>query len=315
MNSNLPALLMAYNRPDKTRNALRSIYESGIRELYVSVDGPKNLLDSNLTKQVVALIQSQSHLFNSVKIQISESNLGCKAGCLLALDWFFSQVRFGIIVEDDVEITSDFVAFVSFFCNQEDSNIWHINGWSLFQIYGGSDIYYESSYGHVWGWATWANKWNQLSRDRRDIPISSITNLHNKGIWYSLTDETDTWDYFWLLSIEAGQGTIISPKNRLTTNIGFDDEATHKRLRSWKQDQVPIKISFKKNVFVISTKLLDQLFEILYLREFSKITVKNYFINLEIFSTVKLLTKIFFIYIYEKIVNIYLSIKNLSFPI
>lgn len=313
--TDLPALLIAYNRPEKTSRALDSIWASGIRELYISIDGPKNnQQDRLLTNQVLKVIQENNSRFETLKLQIGKENLGCKRGCLQALNWFFSQVDFGIIVEDDVEVSTSFVEFVSSISRLKDDSIWHVNGWSLFDVRNNQDEYVSTSYGHVWGWATWAKKWEKIKVEKSEIDQNLIRTPHLFGIWHSIDEWTDTWDYFWLLSIEASQGRIVSPQNRLTTNFGFDSQATHKRLKSWKQDRYPIKVEFKVRPKHEPNLILDQLFETLYLRDFRGFSILSIYSSLKFRSFCYLIGKIVLFFSYEKIVGVYLKVKSLLFP-
>lgn len=313
--SDLTALLIAYNRPDKTRRALQSIWSSGIRNLYVSIDGPKNdNHDRLLTSQVLKVIQENTFRFEALTVQVGKDNLGCKGGCLWALNWYFSQTEFGIVVEDDVEISSPFVEFVSAISRLNDETIWHVNGWSLFDVRNSQGEFLSTNYGHVWGWATWAKKWEEIKVEKSEINRSLIDNPNLLSIWNSLDESTDTWDYFWLLSIETSRGKIISPRNRLTTNFGFDSQATHKRLRSWKQDRLPIKVQLRAKPKYEPNIVLDQLFESLYLREFRSLSIIGMFSTLKFSSFFYLLGKIGLIFLYEQTVGVYLKVKTLFFP-
>jgi hypothetical protein len=313
--SNLPALLIAYNRPEKTRRALDSIWASGIRKLYVSIDGPKNShQDRLLTNQVLKVIQENTSRFEALILQVGNENLGCKQGCLWALNWYFSQVDFGVVVEDDVEISPSFVEFVSTISHLNDESIWHVNGWSLFDVRNTQGEYVSTNYGHVWGWATWAKRWEKVKVEKREIDENLIGNSHLLDIWKSLDEWTDTWDYFWLLSIEVSLGKIASPQNRMTTNFGFDLQATHKRLKSWKQDRLPIKVEFKARPKYEPSLILDQLFESLYLRDFRGLSVIGMLSSLKFRSFCYLIGKIGFFFFYETIVRVYLRVKSLIFP-
>lgn len=315
LQSDLPALLIAYNRPEKARRALESIWSSGIKTLYVSIDGPKNDdQDKLLTRQVLKVIEENSSRFETVMIQVGSANLGCKAGCLWALNWYFSQTEFGVIVEDDVEISPQFIEFVSKVSRLEDETIWHVNGWSLFDVTNSKGEFLPTKYGHVWGWATWAEKWKRIEPEKNNIDKLQINNQHLLNIWNSIDESTDTWDYFWLLSIEASRGKIVSPQNRLTANFGFDSQATHRRLKSWKQDEFPIRVELRAQPKYEANLILDQLFESLYLRDFRGLSIPAMFWTLSFGSFINLLRKISLLFIYERTVRVYLKAKKLILP-
>ena len=40
--SNLPVLILAYNRFDKFNKCINTLYKQGIKKIFLSIDGPKN---------------------------------------------------------------------------------------------------------------------------------------------------------------------------------------------------------------------------------------------------------------------------------
>ena len=43
----LPILILAHSRADKFSNCIKKIYDFGIRNIYLSIDGPRNDRDFN----------------------------------------------------------------------------------------------------------------------------------------------------------------------------------------------------------------------------------------------------------------------------
>ncbi len=236
------ALVIGFNRPDKLKECLIAIVQSGITELYVSLDAPRRdfKLDKELCRICLEVVEEFRYSFSRLNIKVNEINLGCKFGPIAAIDWFFQHEEFGIIIEDDILVTSEFLDYVSSNRNLEFEGYWHLNGWSMFSEYYKFDESYSSCFPMVWGWATWRSCWQQL--DLR-IPAEFIEIFRGENLvpgsekiagfndfWFEIfcnAEKSDAWDYYWVSTIWRNKGLILSPPFALTKNIGFDESATH----------------------------------------------------------------------------------------
>ena len=48
----LPALILGYNRFDKFSRCITTLYEQGIKKVYISIDGPKMIMIKNAQKNI-----------------------------------------------------------------------------------------------------------------------------------------------------------------------------------------------------------------------------------------------------------------------
>lgn len=241
-----PVLFIAFNRPRETEATLKQLLNLGVRDLYISLDAPRigNVYDEQKCKEVMRVITDLLPADAQVKWNIAQRNLGCKIGVSSAISWFFRNVEAGIIVEDDVMISKEFLLFAteSLENYSNDSTIWQINGWSPF--YSNelkSQEFYLSRYPMIWGWATWKSKWIQYSPHLQSSDLvrfekeigNGFLGLQNDQIRYWLTNfesvvnGLDTWDYQWVYRIWSANGRCLAVPERLTTNFGFDSNATH----------------------------------------------------------------------------------------
>ena len=217
MNSNsykTPILFIIFNRPDVTRVVFEEIRKLKPESLFIAADGPRDNKESDIqkcneTRQIVSEIDWKC----SVEKKFSDVNLGCGAGPYSAIDWFFSYVDKGIILEDDCLPSYDFF----YFCREmlerykDNDRIMHISG-NNFQ-YGrkrGNASYYFSTIPHSWGWATWKSAWNNYRFD-------SISEEQRKQIW----------DLQWWHTLGRHNGLAIAPNVNLVSNIGVGEDATH----------------------------------------------------------------------------------------
>lgn len=240
-----PVLFLVFNRLDTTIKVFNKIRDAKPPRLYISSDGAREQKQNENDK----VIEIRKFLIDNidwnceVKTLFNETNLGCKLAVSNAISWFFKNEEQGIILEDDCVPSSSFF----FFCEEmlkkykNDLRIWHISGNNFLSSQEGIyEDYYFSKYVHVWGWATWANRWNAYDVYLNNLPIfinqNQIKNLFFKKnieiIWKNIFINTfenkiDTWDYQWVYTTLSNSGLSIIPRINLVTNIGFGNDATH----------------------------------------------------------------------------------------
>ena len=241
---NVPILFLIFNRPDKTKIVFNRIKELKPKYLFISADGPRP--DKINEKGNCALARSIINEIDwpcELKTNFSDTNLGCKKGVSSGINWFFSNVEEGIILEDDCLPDISFFNFCAVLLEKYryDTRIMHIGGVN-FQggKVRGEASYYFSKINHVWGWATW-----KRALDKFDVNISSFKNLIDEDYLRNIfpgkgeqkywqkhynsvySNRIDTWDYQWHYTIMINNGLSIIPNINLVSNIGFGKEATH----------------------------------------------------------------------------------------
>lgn len=254
--------MIGFNRPELLRRSLIEIHRSGVTTIFISIDGPRigSQTDSKKVNECKIVIEEFQNKFIIMRKRFSDVNQGCKLGVKSAIDWFFENNDFGIIVEDDILISSEFVEF----CAEVDSRfssweeIWQVNGWTPFNYKEASLVPYITRYPMIWGWATWAKKWTyykdeigEKSLTHPSLLLSNLnfdTPLNFDTFWVSkfqkLQRGYDTWDFQWVNTIWVHGGVAISPPLRLTQNIGFDDRATHTKSAGFRHDLKIERIDF-----------------------------------------------------------------------
>ena len=232
-----PVLFLIFNRPDTTQRVFDEIRKAQPPQLFVAADGPRKdrPADYELCKKTRDIIQ-QVDWDCKVFTRFQDENLGCKIGVSSAIDWFFSHVEEGIILEDDCVPDQSFFPFCVEMLQKyrNDERIMMIAGTNyLFLKYDMPESYFFSKYYIIWGWATWRRAWKIYDIKMSDWPkyqesnelgwIYSDKNLIN---WYNdmfqmaYDDKIDTWDIQWWYSCIFQNGLCIVPKYNLISNIG-----------------------------------------------------------------------------------------------
>ena len=179
-----------------------------------------------------------------VKTLFREKNLGCKYAVSGAISWFFENEEMGIILEDDCLPDLAFFPFCQELLERyrHDQRISMISG--INEQFGkkrNDDSYYFSKYTHVWGWASWRNRWNgSYDVDMSKWPgirdgewiADMIGHKQEARYWQNVfervySDEIDTWDYQWAFANFLNSRISILPNVNMISNIGFNEDATH----------------------------------------------------------------------------------------
>jgi hypothetical protein len=242
-----PVLIIFFNRPDHLKQLIEVLSRADVHDLYFASDGPRDENDSILIKAGWDLIKKTYPNLPSERMLFREHNLGCRVAVSSAISWFFSRVKYGIIVEDDCIPNEEFFdvltsGLVRHFTNTE---VFSINATNPFGKQKRLAIPYLSIYPQIWGWASWADRWSLYKLDFMDggeIVRNAISkNFHSKNfmkrwkfqsIWSRILDlagtgKIDTWDYSMLASMWRNQKYSIQLTGNYVKNIGFSQSATH----------------------------------------------------------------------------------------
>lgn len=232
-------LLLIYNRPDLTRRTVNRLLELGVTELYVSADGPKNEADRILCEQARECLSAEGI---QVITNLSGTHRGCRDGVIHGINWFFGQVEEGIILEDDCLPTEAFLHFASELLNRhrKDPSVYMVSGNCPLGRWGSGHSHHFARIGHVWGWATWRDRWQSFDPGLPGHTKFSADKGFNR-LWGNiglalqvrrnaedaLSGRIDTWDFLWTAH-NAMKGRLAAiPCENLVENTGFGMDATH----------------------------------------------------------------------------------------
>lgn len=251
-----PVLFLIFKRPETTRRVFEAIREARPRVLCIAADGPRAGVEGEAalceeTRKITELVDWPCEVHRNYR----DTNRGLQRGIPEAIDWFFSIVEEGIILEDDCLPVSDFFRFASEMLRAYKSipQIMHVNGSNFHRgVTWFSSSCFFSKYNHVWGWATWRRAWKAYTGD-----LSNFGNLFlakkNSNFWLSRKEQIywrkifqrvkdgliKSWDYQWNYSMWLNDGLAVTPNVNLIENIGFGEGATNT------QDQHASKIPDK----------------------------------------------------------------------
>jgi hypothetical protein len=233
----MPCLLLAFVRPEGTLRNLRQLAEHGFKRIYISIDGPRNGVDSSIQTSMEKEIYQLSAKYDiQVRINKSKINQGLSTAVLKGINWFFSIEEHGIILEDDLMVNPDFFNFAQISINV-------INSGNRPAMFSGNQFFADClpedqrrvcTYPLIWGWGT--TKWSWLefvqaydqenSTPLKDAPLR-VRNFLSYGRRRALDRRVDSWAIpLSAFMHDRGYVCWLPPVN-LIMNVGEDTQATH----------------------------------------------------------------------------------------
>jgi hypothetical protein len=238
----LAVLIIAYTRPEGVSYLLESLIISEVRDIYVSIDGPRNEIDKINNKKIKDILVNGSQQSKSrIHINEQKNNLGVAAGVISAVDWFFSNEERGIILEDDILVGKDFFKFALDGLNeyQGDPDVWMISGTQIFPDVKNNLNAVWANYPMIWGWGSWEKKWSEMRSVLLHKKRISIRNLSNPvhlfwavGGNRALSGKVDTWDTQLAYEFIVQKKLCLLPPVNLISNIGNDEFASHTKRKN-----------------------------------------------------------------------------------
>lgn len=235
-----PVLFIVFNRPDTTSQVFERIRTIQPKSLYVVADGPRksvqtDLKNCNEVREIVSKIDWECN----VRTEFKEENVGPENTIKNALNWFFNEVEYGIILEDDCLPSLSFFIYCERLLKkfQQDESINIITGCNFFENRLSDQYnYFIGDFMFSWGWASWARvfkdfKWgHHYSMEQIEQQLNSRYNNRKYANWlfniikHSYESEGN-WDAEFLVSNIMNNKKGITPAVNLISNIG--DTGTH----------------------------------------------------------------------------------------
>ena len=263
-----PIIVFCYNRPDhlrKTLGWLQANKHATDSTLYVFCDGPKaNATDEQIKKieAVRAVVDEQAVVpaFKEVHVLKRSENLGLGTSIITGVTEVINKHGKAIILEDDLETSPFFLDYMNKCLGHYESRK------SVFSISGLSrphpERFYPSDYPydvyvslthHPTGWATWADRWEQVDWDAKAYDVmkdqpemiaalrrieysdwEAIEEIHNVG--------KNLWSVRFALAHFVNHAVSICPIVSYINHIGWDEEATNATASSqWNFDRLADK--------------------------------------------------------------------------
>ena len=230
----IPALLVSYARKDNILNLVDQFFKISDSTLYIHIDKAKSSKIGEIQSELKnSLFKHENR--NRIMILETTNNLGVKRAVISALDWFFESEDFGVIIEDDLKLTTDFYEFVDM--NKQllydDESILMLSGNKLFND---NQNYFATftNYPQIWGWATTRKNWLMLKKAYAEVDFYKKSKIRFRvkqfwkiGSWRVKCGKLDTWDIPIARYMLMENKYCLLPNENLVENIGDDEFASH----------------------------------------------------------------------------------------
>jgi hypothetical protein len=141
------------------------------------------------------------------------------------------------VLEDDLITTQNFLSFMNASLNEykQKTDVFSISGYS-FNLHSTNNEYKESGYflkrGWSWGWATWADRWNNIDWEVKDYALfikdtdqqkkfaqggSDLTDMLQR----QMNGKMDSWAIRWFYHQFKVEGVTFYPVYSKIFNIGL----------------------------------------------------------------------------------------------
>ena len=233
----LPLLVVGYSRQAGIDNLLKSIDPKEVASIFLAVDGSNSENIRTSQKSIVELVTRYCDK-NSIPLRVwrREDNLGVAVSIITALDWFFSEVPFGVILEDDLTLGADFFEFMrrGLVLLESDANLLMVSGDYFLGSKDSLRPAFVTNYPLIWGWATNSKNWSEIRRgilssrrSRSLIRFNRRKNYWRVGALRALRGQVDTWDLPFADYMISENKFCLFPSANLVSNKGADSFAAH----------------------------------------------------------------------------------------
>lgn len=254
---NTPVLLITFNRPNHTKRVLEAILAAEPQDLYVFQDGARdgNEYDEKKCAEVRRIVEEKTKEAQMrVHTLYSSVNLGCGAGPVTGISWFFKEVEMGIVMEDDCLPHPDFFGYCEELLERYKNvlEVQFINAALYDERWNCAQSYDFSRYMVAGAWASWRRFWIHFDFDLKSVDAKAFHKKCKELLyenaeadwWYFKLLEIQKdqskksyWDYQCLIVLFLNSAITVMPQRNLISNIGFDEEGTHTLSNDGRGDQ------------------------------------------------------------------------------
>ncbi len=241
-----PTLIVAHRRERAARAVAEAVLAScGAEDVWAWVDGPRSTAEHGQTSAVARLL-SDMPWPGSFRLIENTRNHGVAQSVPKAVEWVLNERSDVVVLEDDCLATPEFFTFATEMLDnfRHDRRVAIVSGTRIAKPVASlaETPYSYSSFPLIWGWATWADRWERYRHDirgwRRHLGVRELVRqggpLHAWD-WYRLfnsvaTEHPWSWDYQLTYMMWRWQQLAVVPGVDLVENIGFGDMASHTSL-------------------------------------------------------------------------------------
>lgn len=238
-----PLAVFAYNRPEHLDRALAALAAcsriDGCR-VYVYCDGPRGTGDADAVTQTRQVARRWAARLGAV-VRERTANFGLAKSIVGGVTDLCEDYGRAIVVEDDLEVGSDFIAFMLDALDRYEraGTVYQISGYMFPVAHPSRPDAFFLPLTTTWGWATWQRAWRAFDWDTGDAleRLQDPALRHRFDIDGSypyadmlkarLAGRNDSWGILWWWAVFKAAGVVLHPRRSLVSVGGFDGSGTH----------------------------------------------------------------------------------------
>lgn len=291
-----PVVMLVFNRPDLTRRTLAAVATAKPEKLFVVADGPRpgNPDDERLCGEVRALFDHLDWPCEVVR-RFAETNRGLDPNIEAGIDWVFGQVDQAIILEDDCIADPTFFVYCEELLERyrDEKRVWMISGdtHEVPEAYFGDYSYDFATWASIWGWATWADRWQAHRKlfDRQHVPVDQPGQLvpphrvepahphpdalvseagrrHFTKVAFDTDPTSYFWDHHWWVTMISQDGLAAVPRHNLIENDGYGEGATNVRAQKKPIPARPLELPIRHPAAIERNRKVEEELELIMVR-------------------------------------------------
>jgi hypothetical protein len=243
--------IFAYNRPSHLRRLLISLENYNIKYAYVFLDGPKNIKEKIIQKEIITMVKYNKNM--KLKLIKKSKNIGLAKSIISGVTYLSNRYKNTIILEDDCIPRREFFLFINYLTNNNNFKYSDnpICGYQLPEIHNKASrfcpIYLK--YFIPWGWFIPSKIWKKFlkfSKTHKNVSIND--KLFNKIKKISKNKINNIWSLQFIKFNLYNNINIIFPNISLIKNIGFDGSGVNSKITN-KLNTRYRKINIKKDEY------------------------------------------------------------------
>ncbi len=239
-------VIFGYKRPEHLTRVLDSITLSAKPSdfcFHIFLDGPKvSDVEDDLALVLDSAIRFKKG-FPYCNVIRKPTNVGLAISIVSGLNEVFTSHNTAIVIEDDIVVNADFFNVMNHFLEKLNNNpqIGSLAGFNDTKFpFAEREDFLLSRRHSSWGWATWADRWNQVDWELLNRDESDLVSL-NKKVKKVSPDLTkfaemqrlcliDSWATIFNYDLISKGLLCVVPRHSMVKNIGLDGSGTHRDL-------------------------------------------------------------------------------------
>ncbi|MFT3748754.1 MAG: glycosyltransferase [Agriterribacter sp.] len=236
-----PLLIFTFKRLETLKETISALQKNKLAEdthVFIFSDGAKKEEDVETIGEIRKYLETITG-FKKVTIFAKDANQGLAASIINGVTKIINEYGRVIVLEDDLVTSTNFLTFMNDALDYYENNkqVFSIAGYTP-AIENAKDDVYFTMRGSSWGWATWKDRWNEVSWEikhynelKKDGTFRKEFNKMGSDMFKMLNDQMNgkinSWAIRWVYHQFRVQKYTVFPSVSKVQNIGMGKEATH----------------------------------------------------------------------------------------